>query len=818
MIFTQKPHRRYFFLIALLFFGALSAQRPDPGTLTGSISGTVTDESGGQSLEFATIAIHNESDSSLVTGGITDINGNFSLKVKPGNYYIKVQFISYGEKFISGVKVGRDNMNVDLGSVSLAQSEVQLDEVTVQAERTQMELQLDKKVYNIGKDLSNLGGSASDLLGNLPSVDVDVDGNVSLRGSENVQILIDGKPSNLIGLSGSGGLQQLQGNLIERVEVITNPSARYDAEGGAGIINIILKKDRARGFNGSFQVQTGAPQNHGASVNVNYRTGWINWFVNYGISYRESPGQGYTNNAYNRADTTYFINQTNDRLGSGVSNNVRFGSDIYLNELNIITLAASYRNSDEYNETEVLYDYLDETKSNFGDRTRIDGEDETDLNWEYSLNYSREFKRKKGQKFTFDASYQNSSELEESDFTDNTTLYPNTASETLISLDQLSSNDNGEERVLLQSDYIHPFGEFGKVEGGFRYTYRNVFNDYFVESDSAQDGNYEEVTNLTNDFNFDEKISAAYFIISNRIGSKITWQLGTRIEHTNLSTLLEQTGEENNQNYLSLFPSAFTTYAFTDELSLQLSYSRRISRPRYRDLNPFTSYSDPLNLYQGNPNLQPQFVDSYELGILKNTQNASIYTGVYHRHTDGAVQRIQTEIDGITYRMPENLAVENSIGVEMNITRDFGKKFRTSGNFNFYNQKTEGQGLSANATTFSARLGNNYRNDKLFDAQLNIWYRAPEQTTQGERYAMASVDFGISKDVMKKNGTISMNARDLFNTRKYRGTTVTDTFTSYSSRQWRRGPTFVLSFTYRLNQKKQRQRGERDDDGGFDEF
>lgn len=796
---NQIPSRTRALLILSIFIGFSSpsfAQKPEIGT----ISGIVTDESGGQPLEFATVAVYQESDSTLVSGGITDVQGKFTLPVKPGNYYLKIQFISYGERLVSGVKVSPENMKVNLEKITLKEAQVRLEEVTVQAERTEMELQLDKKVYNIGKDLSNLGGSASDLLSNLPSVAVDVDGNVSLRGSENVQILIDGKPSNLVGLSGTGGLQQLQGSMIERVEIITNPSARYDAAGGAGIINIILKKDRSKGFNGSFQLQTGAPANHGASANVNYRTGWINWFLNYGVNYRENPGSGFANNSYANPQIANYINQETERMRAGLSQNIRFGSDIYLNAKNILTLSASYRKADNENASDVFYNYLDENKDSFGNRFRTEIQDEDDINWQYALNYSREF-QKRGQKLTFDIQLQENSEVELSNFDDNTYIGV-LLDETLL---QRSSNENGENQTLIQADYTHPFGTSGRLETGIRYTFRNIYNDYLVESDSTRSGTYEEVIGLSNDFNFDEYIFASYLMYSNKL-DKISYQLGTRLEQTDLQTLLEQTNERNNQKYLSFFPSANFTYALTQEMSFQLSYSRRISRPNFRNLNPFVSFTDPLNLFQGNPNLQPQFTDSYEFGVLNNLPKSSLYYGVYYRQTDGVVQRIQTEEEGITTREPRNLAVENSIGLELNISKDFTKAFRTSGNFNFYNSRTYGQGFKAEATTFSIRWGNNYKNEKLFDAQLNVWYRAPQNTPQGQTFSIASVDIGLSKDIMKKNGTVAMNVQDLFNSRKFRGETITDTFTSNSEFMWRRGPTLTLSFTYRLNQSKERQR------------
>lgn len=809
--------KKHLFFILILVSTFISAQRPAGGgqrpsgdAPMGTISGTLTDESGQEVLEFATIAIHSVRDSSLVTGGITDVNGKFSIQSKPGRYYLKLNFIGHGEVVLSDINLGRDNMQVDIGSVPLGGSTLNLDELTIQAERTQMELQLDKKVYNIGKDLSNLGGNAADLLANLPSMEVDVDGNVSLRGSQNVQILIDGKPSGLIGLSGTGGLQQLQGNLIASVEVITNPSARYDAEGGAGIINIILKKEKAKGFNGSFQVQTGYPANHGASVNVNYRTGWINWFVNYGVSFRESPGAGFNDNYYTRPDTTYYIDQLNNRDRESLSQNVRFGSDIFFNEKNILTLSASYRNASGDNLTRTSYDYLDFNRTSFGTRVRIDDENENDTNWQYAANFVRDFNRR-GQNLKFNIQYRDSNEDESSVFDDKTSII----GLALDDLDQRANNNNGQTRTIISTDYTHPFSQSGNMELGFRYSFRNIFNSYQVDSDSTNIGSFEEVTALTNDFNFDEKILATYAMISNKL-NKFSWQIGARIEHTDLSTLLEQTNEENNQNYLSFFPSANMTFTFTDITSVQISYSRRVSRPRFHSLNPFVTYSDPLNLYKGNPALQPQFTDSYELGILRNTDNSSIYYGIYQRHTENVVQRIRLEENGITTLLPLNLAVRNDLGLELNVSKEFSKKFRSTGNFNLFNSQISGEQLSANTTTFSFRQGNYYRNPKILNAQISFWYRAPRKTTQGKRFGMSAVDIGLSKDIMKTNGTIAMNVRDLFNTRKYRGKTNTETFSNISEFQWRQGPTVVATFTYRINQKKKRERGGGGQEGEFE--
>ena len=497
-------------------------------------------------IEFATVSVFKVADSTLVTGGISDEKGFFKIESTPGRFYLLVQFMGYQDVTIPNVNLGRGNTAFNAGKIQVKQNQKLLDEVTVQAERTQMELTLDKKVFNIGKDLSNLGGSATDILDNLPSVQVDVEGNVSLRGSENVRILIDGKPSGLVGLSSNDALRQLNGNLIERVEVITNPSARYDAEGLAGIINIVLKKEKAKGINGSFQLNTGVPANHGGSINLNFRRDWINFFTNVGLSYRKNPGSG---DAYQEFGDP--VIQTTNRLRNmdrgGLNYSTRFGADFYLNELNTITLAFLYRFSDEDNETSIHY-FDHYVGANADSVTlRLDDELEDDENLEYSVNYTKNFKTK-GQKFTADFQYQNNNEAEGSDLVESTGL---TLNDQVPFLYQRSGNDEIEERLMLQSNYVHPFGKDGKIEGGFRYTDRLVGNDYLVEEQDSN-GVYQIDNDISNDFEYEEKVFALYGIISNKI-DKLSWQIGLRYEDTDLTTFQKTQDEKNIQKYSNFF-------------------------------------------------------------------------------------------------------------------------------------------------------------------------------------------------------------------------------------------------------------------------
>ncbi|WP_370086540.1 TonB-dependent receptor domain-containing protein [Ekhidna sp.] len=810
------------YLLALLA-GAYGQAPKDMAAPDYTVKGRLIQAGTSDPVEFATVSIFNEADSTLVTGGLSDVQGVFNVPVKPGEYYIRIQFMGFEDVIISEVKISKETPIYDAGSVQVRENETLLEEVVVQGERTQMELTLDKKVFNIGKDLSNLGGSATDILDNLPSVQVDVEGNVSLRGSENVRILIDGKPSGLVGLSSNDALRQLNGNLVESVEVITNPSARYDAEGLAGIINIILKKDQNKGLNGSFQVNTGIPDNHGGSVNLNLRRNWINFFTNVGVNYRRYNGNGYSEQDFFNASATSpsFTERDRTHDRGGISYSTRFGSDIYLNDQNTLTLSFLYRYSDEENKTSLIYRDFYQPSGLDSLTLRNDNEGEGDENLEYSLNYTRNFLRK-GQKLTFDFQYQNNNEQESSDLVQSEGT---TFNNQVPFLYQRAVNDEIEERFMIQSDYIHPFAKDGRLELGTRYTDRLVGNDYVV-TERNEDGEYEVDTNFTNEFEYDEDVFAVYGIVSNKF-NKISWQLGLRYELTKLVTNQKTDNQRNEQNYGNFFPSAFLTYQLTEIQAIQASYSRRISRPRGRRLNPFSSISDNRNYYLGNPNLQPEFTDSYELGYLLNLEKSSFYGGVYYRYTEGVEQRLRTtDSEGITYTRPYNVSIERSYGMEFNISQDFADWYRVSGNMNFFRSYVPGGSVSfgdevlnydeATATSLSSRVSNNFKLKKLFDAQINVNYRAPRNTVQGKTLSITSVDVGLSRDVFKNKGTLAFNVRDLFNTRKHRSETFNENSFQYSEFQWR-STTATLSFTYRLNQKKQRNRdGENREEGDFD--
>ncbi|MCC6724792.1 MAG: TonB-dependent receptor [Saprospiraceae bacterium] len=766
------------------------------------VKGKVTDAQSGNPLPYATISLFSKLDKSLVDGGITDENGLFSIDTKPGAYFAKVEFLSYETVTVENIEVKKGE--TDLGNITLKSAAAQLDEVVVQAEKSTMQLSLDKRVFNVGKDLANAGGNAAELLSNIPSVQVDVEGNVSLRGSSNVRILVDGKPSGLVSVNGSGGLQQLQGSMIERVEIITNPSARYEAEGVGGIINIILKKEQRNGFNGSVDMIGGYPANYGLALNVNYRHDRFNFFINYGITHRTSPGRG---SMYQRTfvgDTTLFYRRSSDNNQILFAQNARAGLDFYFSPKDVLTASYSLRRTDGDRTVKYIYrDYLFEG----GDPTRIftrkQYEVETEPYSEYALNYKKTFDRK-GQEFVAEARVLNYWESSDQDYTEkyyDANFQPTGEADRL----QNSYNYESEWQYLLQADYVQPISKEGKLEAGLRSSIRDMDNDYIVTE--LVNGNWETIGGLDDRFLYLEKIHAAYGIYGNKIG-KFSYQAGLRAELTDIKTELVESQQKNPRSYKNLFPSAHLTYELPKENAVQVSYSRRIRRPRYNDLSPFVTYSDERNYWSGNPDLNPEYTDAYEAGHIKYFENGSLSSSMYYRHTKGKIQQIRrVNSEGIASSLPENLSTEDAFGLEFTSAYTPAKWWKLDGNFNFFRSITDGGNLGSQyqADTYSwfARLTSRFTFWKNTDLQLRGQYEAKQLTAQGYRKPMAFLDMAISKDFWKNNATLTLNISDVFNSRVYRSVTKDATFYTYSEGQWRRRQ-INLTFSYRLHQQKKK--------------
>lgn len=785
--------------ILLSVSNGASSQASSNATITGLVLDSLTNAP----LGFASIQVHNSKDKTLVTGALATDSGNFSMDVPYGTYYATIEFMGFKSYTTAGFQLSKEKPGKDLGLIKLRFVSGTLDEVVVQAEKSSMVLTLDKKVFNVGKDLANAGGSASDILTNIPSVSVDPEGNVKLRGSDNVRILIDGKPSGLVSIKGGSGLQQLQANMVEKVEIITNPSARYEAEGMAGIINIVLKKDNRQGFNGSVELITGYPTNLGGAANFNYRHRKINFFINYSIAYRRQPGRGEQYQEVYGKDTTFVLKQNNTGNLIGFNNNIRGGLDYYLTDKDVLTASYLYSRSKGKRITDINYeDYLFNTSKLTGITKRNQDEDETEPKSEYTLNYKKSFGRK-GHELISTVKYIDNWESSYQLFTQHA-YDPGGTQDRSKSILQNSINDEYEKHWLFQLDYTQPIGEEGNFETGVRTSFRNMVNDYVVNEKNAA-GEYEPLPGLKNYFVYDENIHAAYAILGNK-HDKIAYQAGLRAEWTDVTTTLKGTNEVNPRNYVNLFPSAHFTFNMPRENAMQVSYSRRVRRPFYNDLSPFFTFSDSRNFFSGNPNLEPEFSNVMELGHIKSFDKGSFTSSFYFRDTKGKIDRIRrVNADGNSTTLPENLVSEKAYGLEFTSGYSVYKWWKLDFNFNFFHADIDGSNILPNyiTTTYSwfARQTSRFMLPNNFDIQLRTNYEAPQKTAQGSRKALYYADFSMSKDVFHGNGTLNFNVLDIFNTRRVRSVSEGVNFYTEGNFQSRRRQ-INLTLSYRIRQAK----------------
>ena len=809
----------YFFIALLLISLTVQARMTEVAdTITVTLTGTVLDAESQEPLAYAAVSVLHRPDSSLVDGVVTDETGSFTLETSQQDFLVRVEYISYEPKYFSEVADAAGG-TIRLDKIYLTAADQMLQEVRVKGQREQVVTSLDKKVFNVSEDLSRIGGNAQDVLGNIPSVTVDVDGNVSLRGSGDVRILINGKQSGLVGISGANALRQLGSNMIERVEVVTNPSARYDAEGTGGVINIVLKKDSNRGINGSFDLYTGLPQNHSATANLNYRREKVNLFGSYGFQYEERRGNSYQRRRLTTDDGTLerlIQNETFTR--SDYSHNVRLGLDYFITPKNTLTGSALFRTG-RGNNTNTLdqLTYTDEVLD--GGKIRNFDERETEPNLDYVLSYKRTFD-KQGQVLTVDANYTYGYEEELADITEEPYSAEVAVSEDDPLRDQFSSIVETNDNLVLQADYRQPIGGKGQLEAGYKSSIRNINNDYFVEE--LRDGERVTLPDVTNEFEYDEDIHAAYVTVGDD-QDKFTYQLGVRVEATHIGTRLLDTDQDTTKRYVNVFPTGHFAYKFKNYNTVQLSYSRRIDRPYYRSLSPFYNYDNPYYLRTGNPDLDPEYTHSLELSHMKNWERASLNSAIFYRYTDGVTERIQrVNAAGVTISRPENLSTENSMGLELVASSDLLSWWKVNGSANFFRSVVDGSNLGTDfyAETYSwfARL-NSRMTLAGVDVQAMFNYRAAAQTTQGERRPYSYLDLALARDVWGEKGTVSLKVSDVFNSRVYRSTSEGDDF--FIESLYRRSTTQVtLGLTYRLNQRKERDGREGGDysGGGGDEY
>lgn len=762
------------------------------------ITGTVNIDEGKQPAAFASVILMDAQDSTQINGVLTDAKGKYQLDCEAGNYVVMVSFLGHEVMVSEAIVMNEANPLQKLSDMTLKERDATLDEVQITSNKSYMQMSMDKRIFNVGQDLSNAGASAQEILGNIPSVTVDGEGTVRLRGSSDVRILVDGRPSGLVR---GNGLQQLQGSLIESIEVVTNPSARYEAEGKGGVINIVLKKDKKQGFNGSFDIITGEPANYGVVANVNYRVKKFNFFINYGITYRKLPNIRSLYQENYSGDTTFIQLQGGEGEKEGLDNNIRGGLDYYFNDNNILTAYYRWQRSDATRITDLTYeDFLFNRNNLTGTSLRNQTEKEKEPYSEYAIAYKKLF-GKEGHELNADFRYLNYWEYSDQDFS-TISFLPGETPEQGEKVLQNSINDEYENQYLIQVDYVQPFAKEGKFEAGLRSSFRDMTNDFIATQQNDQ-GVWEVLNDFDNIFVYVENIHAAYGIIGNE-GDKISYQAGLRAEITDVTTRLEETNEENPRDYTNLFPSGNLTFHFPGSNDIQLSYSRRVRRPVYRELSPFVTLADERNFFSGNPDLDPEFTHSLELAYLKFFEKGSISSALYYRDSEATIQSIiRVDEVGNSTRLPENLNGQESYGADLSFSYLLFPWWKLDASFNFFRAITDGTniGQSFESDTYSwfIRQTSKFTLPGQWDVQLRGNYEAPEQIPQGEREAIWSLDLAIKKELWNNKGSITLNATDIFNTRINRSIIRGEDFFRDSESQFLRRQV-NLTLSYRFNQ------------------
>ncbi|MBA3971639.1 MAG: TonB-dependent receptor [Bacteroidetes bacterium] len=815
------PFKKIVFILFLLSFTELvfSQERQGPGggdgPAIGKLRGVVIDNRSKVPIEFATIALYKLKDSSLATGIVAGIKGDFELKELPfGRYFMKVNFIGYKQLIIDSIAIWPRALEVDLGQIRLKTNTELLGEVEVTSEKSTIQLGIDRKIFNVDKNIVSEGGSATDVLQSIPSVSVDIDGNLSLRGSGNVTVLIDGKPSGITGTSRAAILQQIPASSIESIELITNPSAKYDPDGMSGIINIITKKNKLSGFNGSVTIGAGTNDKYNAAAAISYRNSKVNVYSNYGFRLNTRTGSGYSYRQNIFPDTTYFLNSESSQLSRNVSHNIKTGIEFFLNGKNTIGGSILYNTGKDRSAQVSDYTEADENNVLSGSYARDEISEDTPVNLDYNLNYRKTFAKPK-QELVFDGTYSTSSGKEHEDYIerDYSLKY---APKNAYPLKQNTTTTSNNTIGTIQLDYVHPFKDQMKLEAGAKTTLRNIANDFVSESYNYGSSDFMADTNLSNNFKYTENIFAAYSTFTGTI-KKFGYQLGLRAEQANTESYLVTTDEKYTNNYFKLFPSVHLSQKFNKEQEAQISYSRRINRPGMRSLNPFKDYGDPYNIRYGNPYLQPEFINSLELSYVKYWKKAVLTSTAYYRQTTGIIQRIKTIGDStVSITSFVNLNSSTSYGLELIAKTDITKWWNTTISANVFETKIDGENVDAdlqnNNFSYIFKVMSNMHLLKNLDIQFTANYNGPTATAQGEVKSIFAMDFGIKKEIFK-NASLGLNITDLTNARRMAFEASGNNFYQTMERR-RESRIATLTFTYRFGKLSETGKKGRQNKGG----
>lgn len=822
---------------------------PGQSSTSGTIMGMIVDENA-KPIEYASIYVKKSTDSTIAQTGITNESGRFLIQEIPfGNYFIEIQFVGYRKHYSNPFTISKEQSTFRIPKFTLSNKSTSLQTVEVKAQKDMLQTNLDKTVFNVESSIMADGATAVEVLEEIPSVDVDVEGNVTVRGSENVTILVDGRPTNLT-------LDQIPASMIESIEVITNPSARLEPDGMAGILNVVLKKKRESGFNGmvtlggGMSLYTLEPEpkhylvrpyinNYNANVNLNYSYNKINFFINYSYrGHKFKNGGSLDRDSWFGNDTTN-LSQNNIGQGGGGGHNVFTGLDWFINKKNSLSFSFGFRygtHKDTSSLTSSNAKYINGELLKTYDYEQFGNGKNKNMNFNAAVNYKKTFEMK-GRELTSDISFS------QNIGNNNNWSVQKFALPYEYDYFQKTYSKSLNRQANAQVDFVTPIGNGGRIETGYKFSYRSVGQDYSL--DSARNNNpWELVASQVNDFEYTEYLNALYFIYSNTFWNKLQLQAGLRGELANTLSDLKSANSIYKKNYFNLFPTLHIKYEINDKHSMKLSYSRRVQRPNIWQLNPFRDISDKQNVRCGNPYLNPELANSVELGYQLSINKSFFSATAFYRHRSRLITRYTTQEqyipldtleDSYTYTLTsyQNLKQSHNIGVELFYSQRIWKFWKINASFNFYRNIIESEDLLdenlARNWEFRFRLNQTFSFGKNWDIQLNFRYSSPTLTTgsmgwgtggvgQGRRSARYTLDFAIKKGFLKNSLVVSLNIRDLLfmvyqtkiHSYQYNDTNGYDSYSLRDRTGWR----VSLNVTYKINNYKRRRMEMPSDDGG----
>lgn len=788
----MKSSENHIFLLLLfiLITSPLFAQETE-------ITGKVLDASNNDPLEFATVTLVQVKDSTMITGTTVDIEGNFQLRISPGNYLLRFDFLGYETLFRNIIL---NNEALQLGKILLNEDGEFLEEVTITAAQQLFQSDIDKRTYDVENNVLTEGATASELLNTLPSIQMDEEGSITMRGSGNVLIYINGRPTNMSSEEMESVLAQFPANSIRSVELITNPSARYDAQGVGGIINIILKKNERLGFNGQLNASIGTRDKYQGGFNVNYGTGKVNLYASYNYQFRSLYEKSESLRRSRDPQVSPLLDQDFDTYNDNQSHLVRTGMDYQINDNTTWAVYGQLNRSSRDRLRTYNQRHLDNNRQPDSTFVRTLTEDQSSQNIEVGTTLNMELDTI-GQRLYASLSYAHN-EQDRIEYFDQ--RYFDYAGQEVAEKfqDQIYGRPQEAHLWVGQLDYTLPFSENATLEAGLKSTISNYEpSQYFFQLDLSS-GNYVENDSITNSFPFDEHVHAAYSIYRNSFGN-IGLQLGARAEWTTTQGFDENSQTEFSNDYFDLFPSAYLTYALSEEgEELILNYSRRINRPSWGQFAPFYNAQDLLNTRYGNPLLRPEYTDSYEVGYNNNWKILALSSTLYHRRTSDAMTRIIGLLDNnAAVQLWENVNYRRDTGLEIINQLKFHSNWDATLSGNFFYSEVNARNLDDDFVnsnfTWTINLLSNWIIPEVATLQLMADYRGPIILPQGKIDPVYGVNIGLRKDLFNRQATISLNVSDIFNTRDFRIETNDARFfqTRYFNRETQIA---TLSFTYRF--------------------